>query len=393
MMLTERDFGRRLLVGGQWAETGRWITVEANGRGEIPVAEAGRDELEAAVGAAVEALADPMPAWERAAVLDRAAEALAAERGQLAGLICAEVAKPISLARAEVDRAVSTMRFSAAEARTLAGDAVTMDAAPAGVGKLAFSQRVPLGVVGAITPFNFPLNLAAHRLGPALAGGCPVVLKPATRAALTALELARILTEAGLPAGWLSVLPGPSSEIGQGLVDHPDVPVITFTGSVGVGWEIAARAPRKKVLLELGGSAPAVVAADADLDLAATRLSTNAFSYAGQSCVSVQRVYVADEIADDFIDRLLPQVTAVGLGDLEDGVTVCGPVIDQQAAQRLEAWIAEAQGQGAEVLAGGEAEGRWISPTVLAGVPHEARLIQEEAFGPVVSVNRFETLE
>jgi acyl-CoA reductase-like NAD-dependent aldehyde dehydrogenase len=367
-------------------------TTQAGDLGAMRVAKAGREDVDVAVREAQAALRSGLAAHERAAILDRAAELLVTRRETLADIVCGEVGKPVSLARVEIDRAVGTLRFSAAEARTLAGRTVAMDAAANGVGKLAFTQRIPLGVVGAITPFNFPVNLVAHKLAPAIAAACPVVLKPAPQSPLAALELARAMTDAGLPAGWLSVLPGPADEVGTAIVDHPDLPVISFTGSVRVGWALAERAPRKKVLLELGGSAPAIVADDADLDLAAARLTTNAFSYAGQSCVSVQRIYVHDRVADAFTERLLDRVAALPVGDPADPKVVCGPVIDTAAADRLAHWIEDARGDGAHLLAGGEIRERVVAPTVLADVPHDARVIQQEVFGPVVSINRFATL-
>jgi acyl-CoA reductase-like NAD-dependent aldehyde dehydrogenase len=383
---------RPLLLGGRWVASHTWQTRAGHGH-PVEIAQASGEHVQGAVAAAKTALESPVPAHERAAILDRAGQHLVGRREEFAQLISAEVAKPISLARAEVDRAIGTLAFSAAEARTLTGQAVPIDAAPNGAGKLAFTQRIPRGILGAITPFNFPLNLVAHKLAPALAAGCPVVLKPAPQSPLTALALARALTDAGLPTGWLSVLPGAAEEVGSAIVEHPDIPVISFTGSVRVGWQLADRAPRKKILLELGGSAPAIVTADADIDLAAARIATNAFSYAGQSCVSVQRVYVDDTVKDEFLDKLRHEVSRVGVGEPSDTGVICGQVIDQAAADRLAAWIAEAQAQGAKLLSGGEITGCLITPTVLLDVPHDARLIQQEAFGPVLSVNGYFSLE
>ncbi|HEX6509606.1 MAG TPA: aldehyde dehydrogenase family protein, partial [Chloroflexota bacterium] len=221
---------------------------------------------------------------------------------------------------------------------------------------------------------------------------CPVVLKPAPQAPLSALALARVLTDAGLPAGWLSVLPGPAEDVGAAIVRHPLVPVVSFTGSAAVGWQIADNAPRKKVLLELGGSAPAIVASDANLDVSASRLALNAFAYAGQSCVSVQRIYIEDRAADTFLERLLRAVGTLEVGDPENERVVCGPVIDQAAADRITRWIDEAQAEGARHIRGGEPVGRLIQPTILTDVPHDARLIQEEVFGPVLSVIRVSTI-
>src|SRR5205814_10348519 len=223
-----------------------------------------------------------------------------------ARIIAEEAAKPIKTARVEAKRAVSTFTFAAAEARRLAGEMVPLDAADVGEGKLGFTLRLPIGVVGAISPFNFPLNLVAHKLAPALAAGCAVVLKPASQTPLSALLLAELEEEAGLPPGWLSVVVGPSAEIGDVLVEDERVRALTFTGSGQVGWALRARAPRKRVNLELGNATPVVVAADADLDEAATKLAANAFSFAGQSCISVQRIYVERAAYDGFLERFLP---------------------------------------------------------------------------------------
>ena len=243
---------------------------------------------------------DPLPAHKRAEILVRVAGALGKRADEVARQITAEAGKPLKAARVEVARAMSTFTMAAVEARTLAGEMVPMDASQAGEGKLAFTQRVPIGVVGAISPFNFPLNLVAHKIAPALAAGCAVVLKPASQTPLSALLLAELEHEAGLPAGWLNVLVGPASEIGDVLVEDERVTLITFTGSAGVGWKLRERAPRKRVNLELGNATPVIVEADADVDDAAARCAANAFSFAGQSCISVQRIYVQRDAYDAF---------------------------------------------------------------------------------------------
>src|SRR5256886_10626683 len=255
-------------------------------------------------------------------------------------------------ARVEAKRAMSTYTFAAVEARKLAGEMVPMDAAQAGEGKLAFTLRQPIGIVGAISPFNFPLNLVAHKLAPALAAGCAVVLKPASQTPLSALLLAELEGEAGLPPGWLSVVAGSASEIGDVLVDDERVRAITFTGSGGVGWKLKERAPKKKVNLELGNATPVIVAADADLDAAATAMAANAFGFAGQGCISVQRIYVEQPAYDGFLERFLPRVEALVVGDPADEATDVGPVIDEDARARIAAWVEEAQGEGAQLLAG-----------------------------------------
>jgi acyl-CoA reductase-like NAD-dependent aldehyde dehydrogenase len=268
-----------------------------------------------------------------------------------------------------------------------------MDAAQAGEGKLAFTLRRPIGVVGAISPFNFPLNLVAHKLAPALAAGCPVVLKPATQTPLSALLLAELEDEAGLPPGWLSVVVGPSAEIGDVLVEDERVKAITFTGSGAVGWGLAARAARKKVNLELGNATPVIVTADADIEAAATAMAAHAFSFAGQSCISVQRLYVERPAYDRFVEAFVPKVEALKIGDPADEETDVGPVIDEDARERILEWIAEARDGGAEILSGGEERDGLIAPTVIAGASPELKVSCEEVFGPVVTVNAFDSLD
>src|SRR6202011_1438608 len=239
---------------------------------------------------------------KRAEILVRVAAGLGKRADEAARQISAEAGKPLKAARVEVGRAMSTYTMSAVEARRLAGEMVPMDASQAGEGKLAFTLRRPVGIVAAISPFNFPLNLVAHKLAPALAAGCAVVLKPASQTPLSALLLAELETEAGLPPGWGNVLVGPASELGDVLIEDERVRALTFTGSGAVGWQLAARAPKKRVNLELGNSTPVIVAADADLDAAAEALAANAFSFAGQSCISVQRIYVEQAAYRTFSD-------------------------------------------------------------------------------------------
>ena len=386
---------RKLLVAGEWVETGEWQEVRSPYSGEVVgrVPTAGADETRRAIDAAHAAMQDPLPAHKRAEILVRVAGALGKRHDEVARLISDEAGKPMKAARVEAKRAMSTFTFAAVEARKLAGDMVPMDASQAGEGKLAFTLRRPLGVVGAISPFNFPLNLVAHKVAPALAAGCAVVLKPAGQTPLSALLLAELETEAGLPPGWLNVVVGRSSEIGDALVEDERVKVLTFTGSSGVGWKLAERSPRKRVNLELGNSTPLIVEADADVGAAAAATAQNGFSFAGQSCISIQRVYVQNEVYDDFVAQLIPKVESLRLGDPADEDTDVGPVIDEDARDRILEWIEEAKGAGAEVLAGGALEGDLIQPTVIANAGVELKVSCEEVFGPVVTVNRYGTLD
>jgi acyl-CoA reductase-like NAD-dependent aldehyde dehydrogenase len=312
---------------------------------------------------------------------------------EIARTISSEAGKPMKAARIEAERAVSTFTMAALEARRLAGDVIPMDASAAGVGKFAYTIRVPIGVVGAITPFNFPLNLVGHKIAPALAAGCAVVLKPAGQTPLSALLLAELESEAGVPAGWLNVLVGPSAEIGDALVEDERVRLITFTGSAEVGWKLRERAARKKVNLELGNATPVVVEADADLEQTATKLAANAFAYAGQSCISVQRVYVRRAAYDDFVARFVPKVEALRVGDPADENTDVGPVIDEDARERIRSWIEEAKAGGASVLTGGEVADGLLRPTVLADVTPEMKVSCREVFGPLCTVTPYDSIE
>ena len=380
---------RALLVSGEWVETGHWHEVRSPYSGE-PVGRVARADASLArraIDAAARAMEDPLPAHRRAEILDGVAALLEERRDEVAETICAEAAKPMKAARVEAQRAASTYTQAAVEARRLAGEMVPMDASVAGEGKLAFTLRVPIGVVAAISPFNFPLNLVAHKIAPALAAGCAVVLKPAGQTPLSALLLAELEQEAGLPAGWLNVVVGPSSEIGDVFVDDPRVTMITFTGSSGVGYGLRERAARKKVSLELGNATPVVIEADADIEDAAAKMAAHAFSFAGQSCISVQRIYVQREAYDDFVARFLPRVEALKTGDPAEDDTDVGPVIDTDSRERILQWIDEARQGGATVLAGGDpTEDGVIAPTVLADVSPDMKVSCQEVFGPVCTL-------
>jgi len=383
---------KRLLVGGEWIETGEWLDVRSPYSGDIVgrVAKAGADETRSAIDAAEGAMREPLPAHKRAEILVRVAGALGRRHEEAARLISDEAGKPLKAARVEAARAMSTYTFAAVEARKLAGEMVPMDAAQAGEGKLAFTLRRPIGIVGAISPFNFPLNLVAHKIAPALAAGCAVVLKPASATPLSALFLAELEEEAGLPPGWLNVLVGPAAEIGDVIVEDERVKLITFTGSSGVGWELKERAAKKRVNLELGNATPLIVAADADLSTAATKVAQNAFAFAGQSCISVQRVYVERSAYDEFVQQLVPLVEALTVGDPGDEETDVGPVIDEGARERILEWIKASSGQ---VLTGGELEGELIRPTVIANPGRDDEVSCEEVFGPVCTVTAVDSID
>jgi len=386
---------KQLSVAGEALTTEETRVVRSPWDG-VPVAAVpvvGALETGAAIDAAARAMATPLPAHERAEILDRAATATRERREKLARLLAREIGKPLKQALMEVDRCVQTLTFSAIEARTLAGRGIAVDAHPAGVGRRGYTIRVPIGVIAAITPFNFPLNLAAHKVGPAIAAGCGTVLKPAGVAPLAAIELVDLLHEAGLPRELLSVVTGPAGEIGDVLVEDERVRMITFTGSAEVGWELAARAAKKHVSLELGNSTPLIVCADADLDAAAEAAAISGNGFAGQSCISVQRVLVDGRLHDDFTERLLAAIERLKVGNPEEDDTDVGPLIDEEARTRVEEWLDEASESGAERLAGGTVDGGHLRPTVLDRVPTDARAWTREIFGPVLALRPFESLE
>ena len=395
-MATTTEPVRKILVGGEWYETGETLDITSPFDGSVvaPVAYGGRADAERAVDAAAKAMQAPLPAHERAAILDRVAGLLRERREELARTISQEAGKPIATAQVEADRAVQTIIFSAHEARGLGGELIGMDAHPAGVNHAGMVVRRPIGIVGAISPFNFPLNLVAHKVGPAFAAGCACVLKPATATPLSALLLAQAFADAGQPAGWLNVIVGKSSEIGDVLIDDPRVKLITFTGSSDVGWKLRARAARKKVNLELGNSTPLIVMADADMEKAATAVAANGYAFAGQSCISIQRVYVEDSAYDRFVEALQPKVQALVTGDPLDSGTQVGPVIDDENRDRILEWVKEAVDGGAKLLAGGEAdEHGLIRPTLLGDVDLDMQVSCREVFGPVVTLARVSDVE
>jgi len=388
----------KLLAAGEWTETGEWGEVKSPFDGSVVgrVAQANEALAERAIEAAHEAFeGTDFPQHRRAAVLERAAELVAERRDELAMTIAAEAGKPIKTATVEAERCVSTLEFSAVEARKLTGGTVPMDAAPAGAGKLGVMLRVPYGVVGAISPFNFPLNLVAHKLGPAIAAGNAIVLKPAGQTPISALKLAEILLEAGLPESWLSVVPGPGSKVGNKIVEHPLTRAITFTGSAPVGWDIRSKVPHKKVNLELGSNAPLIVNADGDWEAAADKAQIHAFSHAGQSCISIQRILVHEDVAEDFTQRLVANVEKLTVGDPLDESTDVGPLITPDDRDRVKEWVEEAVSGGAELLTGGSLvdEGRCLAPTLLKAPPKEAKVWCEEIFGPVATIDTFDDFD
>lgn len=353
-------------------------------------------DVDRAVAMAHAALrAGVMPLWKRAQILDTAAVRLTARRDEFAEAVCREAAKPIRTARVEAERAVGTFQFAAAEARKLSGEMIPLDAIAAGEGKMGFTLRVPIGVVGAIAPFNFPLNLVVHKLAPAIAAGCPVVLKPASQTPFSAILLAEMLIdECGLPAEYLHVVTGGGGTVGNAIVDHPDIALITFTGSPQVGWGIRSRAPRKRVGLELGNNAPVIIEPDGDWLLAADKIKVAGFSHAGQSCISTQRIYVHASIAAEFTAALGERVASLVVGDPLAETTDVSALITHGERDRVKGWIDEAVVGGATVVVGGTiADDGILAPTVLANVQPEMKVCAGEVFGPVVTIAAYDDLD
>jgi acyl-CoA reductase-like NAD-dependent aldehyde dehydrogenase len=386
----------RLLVDGEWVATNHTAPVHNPYNGEIvghsPQATA--VEMERAIAAARRCFDDSRrwPRHRRAALLSNIAERLRQSREELAHLMTAEAGKPIRYAEAEVDRAIWTFTVASEETKRLAGELPSLDASPVGEGYLAMTARLPVGPVAAISPFNFPLNLVAHKVAPALAVGAPVVLKPPPQAPLTSLRLGRIVQEAGAPPGLFNVLPCPVDVAAQ-LVSDDRMALLSFTGSARVGWALKSQAGKKRVVLELGGNAAAIVQDDADLDFAVTRLAVGAFAYAGQICISTQRLYVHENVYDLFLDRFLAATRQLPVGDPADPKTVVGPMIDQTAADRVDSWVKDAVSHGATTLLAGSRRLNVLSPIVLTDVDPRMKVACEEVFGPVVVISRYRAFQ
>ena len=327
-----------------------------------------------------------LPAYKRAEILLKTAALLRERFDDMAKTIAAEAGKALKFARAEVDRAISTFTIASEEAKRLHGETIPLDAVPAGEGYFGFWTRRPVGVIAAISPFNFPLNLVAHKVAPAIASGNTIVLKPATTTPITAVKLCQILVEAGLPAGAINLVVGSGGTVGEWLVTDPRVDKITFTGSPDVGRHILSVAGIKKVTLELGNTSPVVVAPDADLEFVAKRCAVGAYYNSGQVCISVQRIYSDKQVYEPFSEKFVRATESLVVGDPLDERVDVGPMIDSREVDRIEAWVNEAQSSGAQVLTGGRREGAVYYPTVLTGVSEEMKVVAEEAFAPVASI-------
>ncbi len=377
-----------ILLAGRWVESPDLLAVinpadPANPAGQTYHATA--EQYETAVEAAVAAFEQTrhLPAFERGAILRAISAGIKARREELGRLIALEAGKPIRDALIEVDRATLTFRLGAEEAERMVGEVIPLDLMASSRGRLGITRRFPIGPVAAISPFNFPLNLAAHKLAPAIAAGCSVVLKPPSKDPLTMLTVGEIIAEAGLPEGAVSILPM-TRELGDRMVADERFKLLTFTGSPSVGWRMKDRAGKKKVVLELGGNAGVIIDKSADLDWAIKRCLVGAFSYAGQVCISVQRMVIHEDIWDEFMDRFVAGAARLKLGDPLDPETDLGPMVDQHAAERTQRWVDEAVELGGVLRLGGRADGAAFPPTILTNTPVTAAVCSNEAFAPIV---------
>jgi len=383
-----------IYLAGEWVESPDRLEVANPADPANPAGatyNATPEQYEAAATAAVAAFAETrvLPAYERGRALREISAGIKARREELGALISREAGKPIRDALVEVDRASLTFRLGAEEAERMVGEVIPLDLMASSKGRVGITRRFPVGPVAGISPFNFPLNLAAHKVAPAIAAGCPIVLKPPSKDPLTMLTVAEIIDGAGLPKGAVSILPM-TRELGDRMVADERFKLLSFTGSPSVGWRMKERAGKKKVVLELGGNAGVIVDATADLDWAVKRILVGAFAYSGQVCISVQRLFVHEAVREAFMAKFLAGVAALRLGDPADPATDVGPMVDAAAAARTGRWVDEAVALGGRVLAGGSADGAFFAPTVLENVPVSAQVCSNEAFAPLVVVFPFD---
>jgi glyceraldehyde-3-phosphate dehydrogenase (NADP+) len=387
----------RMYVAGEWVSRPETIPVENPFDRSVvdTVPRADRGDVERALQSAVRGarVMAKLSGYDRFRILRKAAELMAQRQEDLGRTISLEEGKAIAEGRLEANRAVETMLGSAEEAKRIHGETIPVDGAPGGAGKLAFTLRVPCGVVLAITPFNFPLNLVCHKVGPAIAGGNAVIVKPATDTPLSALKLTEILLEAGLPAEGIQCLTGPGGELGDLLAADPRVRKITFTGSRDVGERICRTAGIKRVTMELGSNSPVIVMPDADMDRVAEAVALTGYANAGQVCISTQRVLASGRVYSDFLDALKPRVEAITTGSQLEEKVKMGPMVREKEAVRVDEWIREAVGAGARLITGGERRGAMYAPTIVADVKPEMRISAQELFGPAVAVTPFDDID
>src|SRR5207248_9746616 len=380
-------------LDGKWIEEGDIVEIKAPYDGNViaNVFQGRREHAEAAIKAAVKAFGTTrrLPAFERQRVLRRVAQTISERKKEFARTLAQEAGKPIKAARTEVERAIFTFNVAAEESTRIYGEFLPLDWQEFTAGRWGIVRRFPIGPIAGITPFNFPLNLVAHKVAPAIAAGCPIVLKPAPQTPLCSLLLAECVQQAGWPDGGLSVLPLSNEDAGL-LVTDERIKLISFTGSVPIGWDIKRRAGKKKVVLELGGNAAVLVHSDADVAYAAERCVVGGFAYAGQTCISVQRILVEQSVYGKFTDLLIEAVKQLKTGDPMDESTDVGPLIRESDAIRTTAWIDEAVRAGARLLCGGRRTHNVVEPTILTGTKPDMKVNCQEIFGPVVTVEPYQ---
>ncbi|WP_027415631.1 aldehyde dehydrogenase family protein [Aneurinibacillus terranovensis] len=387
---------KSLYIGGSYVEGSSYKSLRSPHSGEviaeIPVGT--REDMRRAIDHAAEAakVMAKTPAHQRAAILQNVSLLLKERKEEAARILTLEAAKPLSVARGEIARTIETYQFAADEARRLHGETIPMDASAMGENRIAYTVRRPVGIVGAITPFNFPFNLVAHKLGPAFAAGNPVILKPADQTPLSAFFIAELFEQAGLPAGALQVVTGRGSEVGDELVCDERVKVITFTGSPEVGKSIREKAGLKRVVLELGSNSGLIIDEGFDIDPIIKRTVTGAFTYMGQVCISLQRIFVHRSLYDTFVDKFVAETKNLRIGDPGDETTDIAALISQKDVERIASWVKEAEESGARVLTGG-VENNVVKPTVIVDAAPEAKVCAKETFAPVVVITPFDTFE
>jgi len=382
----------RFLINGEWleSEVKRPVVNPYDNTVVGEVFQSSPDHIEAAIRSASDAFQTTrrLSSFERSNILFKIAGAIEANKEAFANLITTETGKPIALSRVEVARSIFTLSTSAEEAKRIEGTVLPLDLGPGSANRTALIKRFPLGPISAITPFNFPLNLVAHKLGPAIASGNTMILKPSSSAPMTSLLLGKISMDAGLPKGAFNIVPCLAGEAGQ-LIEDKRIKLVSFTGSPAVGWPLKARAGKKRVVLELGGNAAVIVDNSADLNYALQRILQGSYGNAGQSCIAVQRIYVHDALYKTFTDRFVKLTSSVGVGDPRNERTLVGPMINEEAARKIEGWIQEAVAAGARLLCGGKRQGAILEPTILVDVSPSMNVACQEVFAPVVTLEEF----
>lgn len=384
-----------MLINGEWVRGEKKSSVTNKYTHELfaETTVATEDDVKRAIQAAKGSLKEQFTPYERYKVLSKVAEMLIEQKEEFSRILSIEVGKPIRDSRIEVERAAQTLQISAEEAKRIHGEGIPVESAPGSENRIAFTMRVPVGVIAAITPFNVPLNLVCHKIGPGLAAGNSIVLKPAEVTPITALKIAELFEKAGLPKGRLNVVTGKGSEVGEWLLMNKDVDMFTFTGSPEVGEIIRQKAGLRKVALELGNNSATIVHSDANLEQAATLIAQKSFNNAGQVCISVQRVYVHKSIFESFVSLLKEKTEKFKLGNPLDENTDIGPMIRINDAKRVEEWVNEAIEQGANLILGGKRDGAFYTPTILTNVKQDMKVCRKEVFGPVVSIDQYEEID